>query len=68
MKAVILAGKGTRLLPLTVYRPKSMIPFFNRLLMEYTFQNLIKAGVEEIYILFGYLKKRIMEYFGEGSQ
>ncbi|NJD99115.1 NDP-sugar synthase [Thermococcus sp. LS1] len=69
MKAVILAGgKGTRLLPLTVYRPKPMVPFFNRPLMEYTLQNLIKAGVDEIYILVGYLKERIMEYFGDGSQ
>jgi len=69
MKAVILAGgKGTRLLPLTVYRPKPMIPFFNRPLMEYALQSLIKAGVDEVYVLVGYLKERIMEYFGDGSE
>lgn len=69
MKAVVLAGgKGTRLLPLTVYRPKPMIPFFNRPLMEYALQNLIKAGVDEVYVLVGYLKERIIEHFGDGSQ
>ena len=69
MKAVILAGgRGTRLLPLTVYRPKPMIPFFNRPLMEYALQNLIKAGVDEVYVLVGYLKERIIEYFGDGSE
>ncbi|WP_297089926.1 NDP-sugar synthase [Thermococcus sp.] len=69
MKAVILAGgKGTRLLPLTVYRPKPMIPFFNRPLMEYAVQSLVKAGVDEIYVLVGYLKERIMDYFGDGSR
>jgi len=69
MKAVILAGgKGTRLLPLTVYRPKPMIPFFNKPLMEYTLQSLVKAGVEEVYVLVGYLKERIIEYFGDGSR
>ncbi|AEK72664.1 mannose-1-phosphate guanylyltransferase [Thermococcus sp. 4557] len=69
MKAVILAGgRGTRLLPLTVYRPKPMIPFFNRPLMEYAVQNLVKAGVDEIYVLVGYLKERITDYFGDGSQ
>ncbi|AFL94625.1 putative mannose-1-phosphate guanylyltransferase [Thermococcus cleftensis] len=69
MKAVILAGgRGTRLLPLTVYRPKPMIPFFNRPLMEYVLQSLIKAGVDEVYVLVGYLKERIMDYFGDGSE
>ncbi|WP_297513868.1 NDP-sugar synthase [Thermococcus sp.] len=69
MKAVILAGgKGTRLLPLTVYRPKPMIPFFNRPLMEYTLLSLIEAGVDEVYVLVGYLKERIIDYFGDGSE
>lgn len=69
MKAVVLAGgRGTRLLPLTVYRPKPMIPFFNRPLMEYIVQKLAKTGVDEIYVLVGYLKERIMEYFGDGSK
>jgi len=69
MKAIVLAGgKGTRLLPLTVYRPKPMIPFFNKPLMEYALQNLIKIGVDEVYVLVGYLKERIMDYFGDGSQ
>ncbi|NJE06024.1 NDP-sugar synthase [Thermococcus sp. M36] len=69
MRAVVLAGgKGTRLLPLTVYRPKPMIPFFNRPLMEYTIESLVKAGVDEIYVLVGYLKERIVGYFGDGSR
>lgn len=70
MKAVVLAGGrgGTRLLPLTVYRPKPMIPFFNRPLMEYIVQKLAETGVDEIYVLVGYLKERIMEYFGDGSK
>ena len=68
MQAVILAGgKGTRLLPLTVYRPKPMIPFFNKPMMEYVVKALTNAGVEEIFVLVGYLKKRITNYFGDGS-
>ncbi len=69
MKAVVLAGgRGTRLLPLTVYRPKPMIPFFNRPLMEYALLNLISAGVDEVYVLVGYLKERIIDYFGDGGE
>ena len=46
MKAVVLAGgRGTRLLPLTVYRPKPMIPFFNRPLMEYALLNLASSDI-----------------------
>ncbi|WP_457752613.1 sugar phosphate nucleotidyltransferase [Thermococcus sp.] len=69
MQAVIMAGgKGTRLLPLTVYRPKPMIPFFNKPLMEYVLKSLVDAGVDEIFVLVGYLKERIMDYFGDGSE
>lgn len=68
MQAVLMAGgKGTRLLPLTVYRPKPMIPFFNKPMAEYILKNLVSMGVDEIFILVGYLKERIMEYFGDGS-
>lgn len=69
MQAVILAGgKGTRLLPLTVYRPKPLIPFFNRPIMEYIVESLTKFGVDEIIVLVGYLKERIFEYFGNGEE
>ncbi|RLF88640.1 NDP-sugar synthase, partial [Thermococci archaeon] len=68
MQAVLLAGgKGTRLLPLTVYRPKPMIPFFNKPMAEYILKNLVSMGVDEVFVLVGYLKERMMEYFGDGS-
>ncbi|AEH23918.1 nucleotidyltransferase family protein [Pyrococcus yayanosii] len=69
MQAVLLAGgKGTRLLPLTVYRPKPMIPFFNRPLMEYILEALVNIGVDEVFVLVGYLKEKIMEHFGDGEE
>ncbi|AFK23160.1 sugar phosphate nucleotidyltransferase [Pyrococcus sp. ST04] len=69
MQAVLLAGgKGTRLLPLTIYRPKPMMPFFNKPLMEYILQSLVDIGIEEVIILVGYLKEKIFEYFGNGER
>ncbi|MFA4661888.1 sugar phosphate nucleotidyltransferase [Pyrococcus kukulkanii] len=69
MQAVLLAGgKGTRLLPLTIYRPKPMMPFFNKPLMEYMLRSLVEIGVEEVIILVGYLKEKILEYFGDGEK
>ncbi|AEC51209.1 mannose-1-phosphate guanyltransferase [Pyrococcus sp. NA2] len=69
MQAVLLAGgKGTRLLPLTIYRPKPMIPFFNRPLMEYILNGLVEIGVEDVIVLVGYLKEKIISYFGSGDE
>lgn len=59
---------GTRLLPLTIYRPKPMIPFFNKPLMEYMVNNLVEVGVDEIIVLVGYLKEKIIEHFGDGKE
>ena len=47
MQAVILAGgKGTRMLPLSVTRPKSLIPLMNKTLIEHTISSL-QGSIEE---------------------
>ena len=46
MKAIIMAGgEGTRLRPLTVSRPKPMVPVCNRPVMEYTLELLKRYGI-----------------------
>ena len=50
-KAIIpVAGWGTRRLPITKIIEKSMLPVGNRPLVDYSVQELIKAGVKDIYI------------------
>jgi UDP-N-acetylglucosamine diphosphorylase/glucosamine-1-phosphate N-acetyltransferase len=69
VKAVILAaGKGTRMGPLTDNRPKVMLPIANRPLLEHIIVMLKAAGIREILIVTGYLKEKIMEYFGDGAR
>lgn len=51
-KAIIpVAGWGTRRLPITKVIEKSMLPVGNRPLVDYSVQELVKAGVTDIYMV-----------------
>jgi len=51
-KAIIpVAGWGTRRLPITKIIEKSMLPVGNRPLVDYSVQELIRAGVKDIYMV-----------------
>lgn len=51
-KAIIpVAGWGTRRLPITKIIEKSMLPVGNRPLVDYSVQELIRAGVTDIYMV-----------------
>jgi len=63
MKALILlGGKGTRLLPLTIYKPKPLISFFNHPLLSYQIELLKQHGISEIIFCLGHLSERIENY------
>ncbi len=65
MKAVILAaGEGTRLRPLTSTRPKPMLPIAGKPILEWNLEALDCVGVKEIFIIVGYQRKSIEQYFG----
>lgn len=58
-RAVIMAaGKGTRMYPLTESTPKPLIPVFNEPIIERTIKALKKKGINEIYIVVGYLAEK----------
>ena len=68
MKAVILAaGEGTRLRPLTITRPKHVLPIAGKPLLEHTLEALKKSGISEVLIVVGYLKEKIFETLGTVS-
>lgn len=69
MKAIILAGgEGTRLQPLTILRPKPMIPLFDRPLLEHIVLLLKRNGFTEICITLRYLSSIIQNWFGNGEE
>ncbi len=68
MKAVVMAGgEGSRLRPLTVRRPKPMVPIVNRPVMEHILLLLKRHGITEVVLTVQYLARIIQDYFGDGS-
>lgn len=61
---VLAAGEGRRLRPLTKYRPKPMLPAANRPILEYVFDALIDAGIDDLHVVVGYERERVQEHFG----
>ncbi len=68
LKAVILAGgEGSRLRPLSLQRPKPMVPFFDHPVLESIINLLRTHGITEICMTLHYRPDCIKEYFGDGS-
>ncbi len=69
MKAVVLvAGKGTRMEPLTSDCPKVMLQVANKPILEHILNSAVQAGIEGFVFITGYLEQQIREYFGDGSK
>lgn len=63
MKAIILsAGLGSRLLPLTADRPKSLVPVAGRTILEHQLAGLAEAGIGEVVVVGGYRFDRLVEF------
>ncbi len=63
MKVILpLAGKGTRLLPLTRHVPKPMIRVAGRPVIDYVIDTLEGLPVEELLIITGHLKEQVEQY------
>ncbi|MGI9036157.1 MAG: sugar phosphate nucleotidyltransferase [Pyrinomonadaceae bacterium] len=68
MQALILAGgKGTRLEPLTINTPKSVIPLGNKTILETQLRLLKAAGIKDIILSLSYEPSIIKKMLGSGS-
>lgn len=63
MKVIIpLAGKGTRLIPLTRHIPKPLIRVAGRPVMDYVMDKLEGLDIEELIFITGHLKDQVEHY------
>jgi len=69
MKAMILAaGKGERMRPLTLTRPKPLIEVNGRPLIEHHIQALAAAGITDLVINHAWLGDQLEAVLGDGSR
>jgi len=63
-KAVITAaGWGTRFLPVTRSQPKEMLPLVDKPLIQYSVEEAVKSGIEQIIMVTAMGKRAIEDYF-----
>ena len=63
MKVIVpLAGKGTRLLPLTKRVPKPLVKVAGRPVMDYVMDTIWGFAIEELIVITGHLKEQVEQY------
>lgn len=63
MKGIILAaGVGSRLRPLTNEIPKCLVEVNGKSIIEYQIESYLNSGVDEIFIVTGYLQEKLVEF------
>ncbi len=68
MKAVVIAGgEGSRLRPLTIGRPKPMVPLLNKPVIGHIIDLLKSHGITDIIITLQYRAEDIQEHFRDGK-
>ena len=65
---ILAAGKGERMRPLTLVKPKPLLEVHGRPLIEHHIINLKKAGFDDIVINVSWLAQQIMQRLGGGEK
>ena len=64
---IMVGGKGTRLLPLTLTRPKPAMPVLDKPFLKYLIESMADAGIKEIFLACGYKSDVLAHAIGDGS-
>ena len=68
MKAVVMAGgSGSRLRPLTINRPKPMVPLVNKPVIGHILDLLKRHGITDVIVTLQYMAEDIQDYLGDGQ-
>ena len=64
---VLVAGRGERMRPLTLTRPKVLLEVGGKPLLSYTLRALKAVGVKEAIFIVNYMEEAIRSWLGDGS-
>jgi len=64
---IMVGGVGSRLQPLTKYRPKPILPVLDKPCLRYLIESLAGSGIEEIILATGYKSSQLADAIGNGS-
>lgn len=68
LKAIILsAGEGSRMRPLTLTKPKTMLPVAGKPIIQYNIESLRDNGITDILLIVRYKEEIVRNYFEDGS-
>ncbi|MDD5083238.1 MAG: sugar phosphate nucleotidyltransferase, partial [Dehalococcoidales bacterium] len=68
-KAVIVAaGLGVRFLPITKTQPKEMLPLINKPLVQYSVEEIVDSGIEQVILVTSSGKRSIEDYFDRSAE
>lgn len=65
---ILAGGRGSRLSKFTDEIPKPLIPVLSKPVMEYQIEKMREYGICDIFVTVGYLKEKIIDYFGDGKK
>lgn len=69
MKALILAGgSGSRLMPFTKYTHKTLLPIYDKPVIDYVLYSIRNAGIDDITIVANRHIEQIVNHIGEGLE
>jgi len=66
--AILAAGKGSRLQPLSEAYPKPLLPICNKPIVGYQLEYMRELGIDEVYIVVGQLGEAFERQLGDGSR
>lgn len=66
--AILAAGRGTRLMPISENYPKPLLPICNKAIVQYQLEYMRDVGIEEVFLVVGHLKETFENKFGTGEK
>ena len=65
--AILAAGRGSRLMPISENYPKPLLPICNKPIVQYQLEYMRDVGIDEVFLVVGHLKSAFEKEFGSGD-